>query len=169
MQEIIGEDLFDKIPEANAICISTNCSLLPNGKNPMGGGSAGAAARRWPEITSIYGHQLMMAPNVPMILGYVAKYNVEEFTSIFDIDVNFNIANHTAVVAYPTMTDISLPANLVLVERSAQLLTELSDLIGWRKVFSGRPGCGIGGLDYSSQVKPALERYFDDRFVIMHM
>lgn len=167
MLELIGQDLFDQIETADAICITTNCSV-DEYTNPMGGGCAGAAARMWPELPTIYGTILSFTPNVPCILGYVKKSN-NEFVSIFSAEAkDAALGTHCAVIAYPTMYNIGEPADQQLVIRSANLLAEMADLFGFAKVVVPRPGSGIGGLDYNQEVKPFLSLVLDDRFVIIH-
>jgi hypothetical protein len=171
MLELLDQDLFDQISISDAICISTNCSILDDGTNPMGGGSAGAAARRWPQLPKIYGKLLSITPNVPVILGWTAKDNTKIFVSIFssDSEISSFMEDHEtcAIVAYPTMDQITEPANIDLVLQSACLLDELADSHGWQHVVLGRQGCGIGGLNWED-VKVNLEEIFDDRFVLIH-
>lgn len=171
MKDLLGEDLFEQIATSDAICITTNCTLSEDGTNPMGGGSAGAAARRWPELPEIYGNYLKTTPNVPVVLGWVDKNDPENFVSLFSSPedmMDFDGDECCAIVAFPTMHDISEPADADLVFHSAVLLAELADHFGWKHVVLGRPGCGIGGLDYDTQVKPELEEIFDDRFTVIH-
>lgn len=168
MKELIGEDLFDQIATSDAICITTNCTLMDNGENPMGGGCAGAAARKWPEVPAIYGKLLSLAPNVPVIMGWVSKKDSETFVSVLDSTEGIQSNTHTALVAYPTMVDIGEPANLKLVRRSAKLLSELADLFYWKRVIVPRPGSGIGGLDWDSEVRPELKEILDNRFTLIH-
>lgn len=166
MIELIGEDLFDQIGQADAICITTNCTVMTDGGNPMGGGCAGAASRRWPNMPYWYGRMLRKVGHVPVIMGMeFAESPGELFASdwIYDQD-----ENHTFIVMYPTMHKISEPASLALVARSATLLSEMADTNGWTRVVVPRPGAGLGGLDWESQVKPLLEEILDDRFVLIH-
>lgn len=168
MKELIGEDLFDQIATADAICITTNCTLMENGKNPMGGGCAGAASRKWSELPAIYGRLLNLAPNVPVIMGWASKTNPDNFVSSLDKHEGVSSRTHTAVVAYPTMIDIAEEANLKLVRRSAKLLSEMADLFYWNTVVVPRPGAGIGGLDWDTEVKPVMKELLDRRFVLIH-
>ena len=168
MKELLGEDLFDQIKIADAICITTNCSVLEDGSNPMGGGCAGAAARLWSEVPNIYGQCLMMMPNVPVILGHIEKANKENFVSVMANMPGITSRTHTALVAYPTMVEIGDMADLSLVERSAHLLVEMASLFFWKHVVIPRPGSGIGGLSWKDEVKPLLESILDNRFVLIH-
>lgn len=169
MREVIGKDIFDQISEFDAICITTNCSLDDQFNNMMGGGLAGAAANRWPLLPEIYGKLLMVAPDVPVILGWTCRHNSLLFcSSLKSLSADELINEPVAVVAFPTMHSIMEPASLDLVKRSATLLVELAFSHDWKKISIGRPGAGIGGLDWESQVKPAIEEIFDYRFSVFH-
>ncbi len=171
MIELIGEDLFDQIGQADAICITTNCSIMEDGANPMGGGCAGAASRRWPEMPYWYGKLLRKVGAVPVIVGFEAVDEPEELQSLdwfISFDKVLGDTNLTCIVAYPTMYSIGESASLALVARSATLLSEMADTNGWTRVVVPRPGAGIGGLDWETQVKPLLEEILDGRFVLIH-
>lgn len=169
MKELIGHDLFEQISISDAIAITTNCSVMTdadgnNPENPMGA-MAGVAASRWPNIPSIYGHLLMTVPNVPVILGYINKMDPSIFVSFDEMEVG---VDYTALVAFPTMLEIGEPADLDLIARSAQLLREMADIFSWEAVMTGRPGAGVGGLDWKEEVKPLLEEIWDERFICCH-
>ena len=166
MKETIGLDIFDQISRADALCLPTNCSIdEQTGENPMGA-LAGAFARRWQELPSIYGRQLLVIPNVPVILGWTSKSNPELFLSLFSDDEISNWEDPCCLVAFPTMAEIGKLASLDLVLRSAKLLVELADECEWKNVFLGSPGTGCGGLSVE-QVHPVLAEIFDDRFTVM--
>jgi hypothetical protein len=172
MKELIGKDLFDQIKTCDAIAITTNCSVMTdkNGnspRNPMGA-LAGAAALRWPDISSIYGHLLMMTPNVPVILGYIDREDPTQFISALDAPSQ-DYRDYCALIAFPTMALIGEPAEIELVQRSAELLVEMADLFGWKAVATVRAGCGVGGLSWDDEVKPVLEDLWDKRFIICHL
>lgn len=165
MKELVDHDLFDQIADSDAICITTNCTLLEDGTNPMGGGCAGAAVKHWPTLERVYGYMLQMTPHVPCILGYADQNDIKDFVLPDDLE---SFEGLCAIVAYPTMHDITEAASLDLVIRSAELLSEMADVFGWNKVVVPRPGSGIGGLDWETEVKPAIKDILDDRFTLIH-
>lgn len=175
MIELFNEDIFDKINIADAICIPTNCSIVQYGinvpMNPMGA-LAGAAARRWDNIPYIYAELLRIVGAVPCVLGYIFKEKRESsyefFTTSEYYDINKELRpNFTALIAFPTMYEIGAPASISLVERSARLLVELADSLLLNNIYMGAPGCGVGGLSYNDEVKPLLNKIFDDKFYVM--
>ena len=57
-------------------------------------------------------------------------------------------------------------ADLRLIEESCGSLVHHVDNLHLLEVYMVRPGCGNGGLDWKD-VKPILEKYLDDRFVMV--
>lgn len=163
MFETYGENIFDKIPTASAICITTNCTILEDDTNPMPGGVAGAAVKFWsPYIQGIYGYALRTMPHVPCIIGYAARNDPPDFVPVSEFmeDEFASIQDEfCAVVAFPTMRSITSPASFKLVKRSAELLVELADINAWTDVYLASPGTGIGGLDVK-KVHSALKEIF---------
>jgi hypothetical protein len=165
MKELHNEDIFDKIKVADAICITTNCSIY-NSINPMGA-LAGAAAQRWKNIPEIYAKLIYIAGNVPCILGHISKDNPKDFISIFE-EIYLDRSKYTLLIAVPTMYKLGEPADLNLVERSMSLLLELTNDYNLSQVYAVRFGCGVGGLDWQTQVYPTANELLDDRFIIMN-
>lgn len=167
MIELVGEDLFDQIETSDAICITTNCSISEDGTNPMGAGCAGSARRRWCHLPTQYANLLKTSGAVPVILG-VEWRDSPGFVHSLASDPPLEYPDHTYIIAYPTMYSIGEPADLKLVVRSAILLSEMADNHRWNRVVIPRPGSGLGGLDWETEVKPALEPILNDRFVLIH-
>ncbi len=123
------------------IAITTNGSLTGDGRAIMGKGVARQAAERFPELRHQLGRLLQVRGNhVHEILLGLVSFPVEE-------------------------TPYSLP-QLSLIKRSAKELRLLTDQYGWTAVVVPRPGCGGGGMRWQ-EVKPVLEEYFDDRFIVV--
>ncbi|SKA18882.1 hypothetical protein SAMN02745119_03045 [Trichlorobacter thiogenes] len=123
------------------IAITTNGSLTRDGRAIMGKGVAKQAAERFPELRSQLGRLLQVRGNhVHEILLGLVSFPVEE-------------------------TPFSLP-ELSLIRRSAEELRQLADQCGWNAVVVPRPGCGGGGMRWQ-EVKPMLEEFFDDRFIVV--
>jgi hypothetical protein len=139
MFEIAG-DIWDYTDSA-VIVITTNGSLTPDGRAIFGRGVARQAALHYPSLAHKLGRLLKEKGNHVLDLGDgIVTFPVEE-------------------------TPWSLP-DPRLIARSAQELRQLADLSGWRQIIVPRPGCGGGGLAWED-VKPLLEPWFDERFVVI--
>ncbi|QOX77652.1 ADP-ribose-binding protein [Trichlorobacter lovleyi] len=123
------------------IAITTNGSITRDGRAIMGKGVARQAAERFPELRHQLGRLLQIRGNhVHEIMLGLVSFPVEE-------------------------TPYSLP-ELRLIRRSAEELRLLADQCGWTQVLVPRPGCGGGGMRWQ-EVKPLLEEFFDDRFIVV--
>lgn len=116
----------------------------------MGGGIAKEFARRFPQLPSIFG------------LYVLYEGNRVQMTTLG------NHEDRRWVIAFPTKHDWKAPSTLELIETSCQqLVADVNEFHpGWKRILMPRPGCGLGGLKWAD-VKPILERYLDDRFVII--
>jgi hypothetical protein len=123
------------------IAITTNGLVSKSGKAVLGNGCARQAGERFPDLARKLGTFLAEHGNHAMYLG--------------DGIVNFPVEH----------TPFENP-DLRLIERSARELASLADAMGWDKVVVPRPGCGGGGLSWKD-VKPVLEKHFDDRFLVI--
>jgi hypothetical protein len=149
MKEING-NLFDQ--NANAICITTNGTLKCDGRCVMGAGVALEAAQQDPGVALRLGQHIKENGNV---LGIIGAQGKEPGTVRY-------------MVSFPVKHNYWEKADLKLIEQSAKQLRALTDLMGWKDVVIPKPGCGAGRLTWD-QVKPVLEKYFDDRFTIIDL
>jgi hypothetical protein len=142
MHEVVG-DLWDVHAAGEVVAITTNGMVTKSGKSIMLRGCARQAAIRYPEILKIHGVLLLNHGN-----------------HVFDLG--------RRVVSFPVEEDPYQNPNVRLIEQSCKELVELVDYRGWQKVFVPRPGCGGGGLAWS-EVRPIVDKYFDDRFYVISM
>jgi hypothetical protein len=140
MLEALG-DIWAHAGQA-IIVITASGSLTRDGRAVLGRGVARQAAHRFPEIADRLGRLL-----------------AEQGSHVFDLGDD--------IVSFPVEdTAWSLP-DLRIIARSARELRALADAAGWQKIVVPRPGCGGGGLAWH-EVKPLLEPWFDERFVVIH-
>jgi len=71
------------------------------------------------------------------------------------------------VVSFPVENSPLEVPSLVLIEQSCRELVDLTGYKGWGEMVVPRPGCGGGGLEWPT-VRPILEKYFDERFLVIH-
>lgn len=138
-------NLFE-LAKGGVLCITTNGFVKKNGDAVMGRGCAKQASQRWPDFPKILGSSIKENGNIP--------------------SVRFGVSGYQAVVAFPVKHNWWERADLELIAESAERLRNTAEALGWSRVFVPRPGCGNGGLRWED-VKPVLEPYFDDRFVIV--
>jgi hypothetical protein len=145
MKEIKG-NLFDQ--KVDVVCITTNGSVKQDGRAVMGCGIAKQAAELFPELPLMLGTWLQSVGNH---LHYLKYYEDRGYT----------------VCAFPVKHAWNdEKADLKLIKESAKDLVEstMPDV----KVALVRPGTGVGGRDWETEVKPILEHYLtDDRFIIV--
>jgi hypothetical protein len=139
MLEIHG-NLWDYLGRA-VIGITTGGQLSREGTCLMLRGCAAQARERFPDLPKILGNLIRERGNHVFYLG----------EGIF----SFPVENGP----------FEVPDNR-LIERSCRELVALADARGWPEVILPRPGCGTGGLEWSS-VRPILKGYFDHRFRII--
>ncbi|MDR3578840.1 MAG: ADP-ribose-binding protein [Oryzomonas sp.] len=138
MREIRG-NIWDYQKTA-MVAVTTNGQVTKNAA-VMGRGVAAQAARLFPWF--------------PARLGACIAENGNHVHHLGDNLVSFPVEHSPYEVP-----------DLKLIERSARELAALADQAGWNMIVVPRPGCGGGGLSWHD-VRPLLEPYFDDRFLII--
>lgn len=140
MKEVAG-DLWAFHARGAVVAITTNGQVQKDGTCPMPRGCARQARERFPQLPWVLGQQIIYHGNHVLDLGgRIVSFPVE----------------HTPL-------ETPLPS---LIERSCQELVALADYKGWSQVVMPRPGCGGGGLSWD-EVRPILQRHFDERFWVV--
>lgn len=79
-----------------------------------------------------------------------------------------HVLDERKIITFPTRDQLLAPASLEIIRRSAaQLMAELDLHREIDKVYSTRPGCGIGGFTWRHEVRPAIQAILDDRIIIL--
>jgi hypothetical protein len=139
VKEVVG-NLWDHLG-AMPVCITTGGLVSAKGECTMPRGCARQARERFPEVARQLGALILARGNHVHELAYGL--------------VSFPVEN----------SPFELPG-IGLIERSCSELRALVELRGWPQVLVPRPGCGGGGLQWP-EIRPILERYFDDRFLVI--
>jgi len=139
MREVVG-NLWDYYMKAT-IVITTNGSLKKSGECVLGKGCAFEAKKKFPWVAKVLGALIIKGGNKVFYLG-------------------------DGLVSFPVKHNWWEKADLELIERSTIELVNLTNHYKWETVVIPRPGCGNGGLKWN-EVKPILERYLDDRFLVI--
>lgn len=142
-------DIF-KVPDADAICFTSNGMVKANGELVMGAGIAKQFKDKFPNVAKWFGHQVKFGGNRPHHTGRmrVGRALME-------------------IVSFPTKHDWRDQSDLKLIEESAKFLVIIANSMKWDKIYLPRPGCGLGGLDWETQVKPVIAPILDDRFYVL--
>ena len=140
MKEIKG-DIWDYYAKGCWIVITTNGTVKKNGEAVMGRGVALEAKQKFPGIAADLGIPLSRIGN-----------------HVFWLE--------DRIFSFPVKHEWYQKADIKLIERSCLELENLTTDKKVEKIYMVRPGCGNGGLDWKD-VKPILEKYLDDRFIIV--
>jgi|SRR3989304_7208936 len=139
-------DIWEAYNSGFWIVIPTNKCVKKNGEAVMGRGLALQAKQRFPCL--------------PLDLGQAIK----------DVGAYVYAFMRYRLIVFPVKNDWRANADLKLIEESCkQLLTVVNDDIHhafFGPVYIPRVGCGYGQLDWKD-VKPILEKYLDDRFIVI--
>ena len=111
----------------------------------MGKGIALQAKQRYPEL--------------PELLGKCIR----------EVGHSLHHDSSRGLLFFPTKYDWWEKSSLALIETSTKELVDLFDnyISGYTvPIYLVRPGCSNGQLDWKN-VKPILEKYLDDRFVVV--
>lgn len=144
MKEVTG-DIWDFHKKGYWIVITTNGNVKANGEAVMGKGIALQAKQRYPELPKLLGDAMVFR-----------RYLQTEVLADYKI------------IAYPVKYDWREKASIDLIGMSAYELVKWVNFAEDQKlpIYMVRPGCGAGQLDWKD-VKPILEKYLDDRFVVV--
>jgi hypothetical protein len=143
--------------QADLVCVTTNGETNSAGQAIMGAGIAKDAKLRFKGIARVLGQELRAKGNHVHLLGTWPR------------DAGLFPEREWTVASFPTKHVWRDPSDLALIEQSARELLALLDQHAFRSCGLPRPGCQNGRLSYRSQVKPVLQRVFedDDRIVIV--
>ena len=131
--------------DCDVICITTNGTVKKDGSAVMGRGCALEAREKFRGIDKKLGSLLKVSGNGVYILENFGK----------------------CILSFPVKHNWDEMADINLIEKSLKSLVRMVDFYGWKIVALPRPGCGNGGLNWDD-VKPILQKYLDDRFIIVN-
>lgn len=173
MKVLRDVDIWSFVGKVDAICITTNGYVANDGTAVMGRGVAKQAMERIKGIDRLLGEYIRVNGNC---VGVLCKYpGTDTWIVSFPVKPAFGLFGKCEVVSgfktafYKKLDKIpgwAVKADFKLIERSAKRLVEVADERGWKQIVVPAPGCGNGGRKWED-VKPILEKYFDDRFIVV--
>ena len=143
--KIIKEDIW-KV-ECDAIIIPTNCQVRKDGTAVMGAGLAKQAADRYPTLSQQYGMCLHSFKTKPILLSPLDIYG----------RTRKNLLLFPTKIHWKDLSSLDL-----ILENAYYFIDNFPDHIN--NIALPKLGCGLGGLDWETQVRPMLENILDDRF-----
>lgn len=75
--------------------------------------------------------------------------------------MTFSISDHSRLLLFPTKKSWRAPSKLEWIDDGLKRLAEIYDKRGFESIAFPALGCGEGGLDFESTVKPLIYKYFD--------
>lgn len=144
MKEIAG-DIWSYHKRGHWIVITTNGTTRRDGSCVMGRGVARQAKDKFPEVPYELGKLMLEFGNRLLYSG------------------------DRGLIFFPVKHNYWEKADIALIEQSCRELKDLFDVgvTGYpTPIYMVRPGCGNGQLNWED-VKPILEKYLDDRFVVV--
>lgn len=150
-------DIFDfakaKMKAESAICITTNTMLRSSGSGIMGAGIAKQAAGLCPEAEACLGE--LIRSNGACV-GEIGELRSESGHAI-------------KLLAFPTKHDWRDKSDIELIRQSAWQLHLWSCQHPTVKYILLPPvGCGLGGLDWESDVEPVVSAFLKGRKFITY-
>lgn len=144
------KNIFDlPLSKAEAVCVTTNGIIKKDKTAVMGAGIAKEANTRF---------------NLSAKLGeYLYKYG----NRTFYMGVYKNGNTKLSVITFPTKHDWRNDSDLGLIRTSALQLKTICNKYHITKCYLPPVGCGMGNLNFDTQVRPIIEPLLDDRFIIV--
>lgn len=147
-------NIFELPQNGEAVCVTTNGIVKPNGEAVMGAGIA-LEANDYFNLAPKLGKYITQYGNRAFNLGQYQRLYIN------------NQATFT-IFSFPTKHHFKENSDITLICKSAEQLVEMCNKFRISKCYLTRPGCGCGKLNWESTVKPWLSQILDDRFIVVY-
>jgi hypothetical protein len=157
MNELRGDifDLLDEVSHVDALCITTNTIIKPNGNLVMGAGIAKTFALKYPHIPEDWGYRVQKN-----------KDRYGENSSCVLVNAMDSFSKFDNLVSLPTKYHFKDPSDIQLIIKSIKQLIVIANALEWNRIYLPRPGCDLGGLSWDNVVKPSINKFLDERFFV---
>ena len=129
----------------DTVCITINKVIGKNGLI-MGKGIALQAKELYPELPKQWASMV---------------------SKILDYNVTFYDKEHN-LIATQTKEHWRNPSKLEIIKKSLFYLVKIAEFYGMPRIYLPPLGCGNGGLDWETQVKPLMASKLDNRFIVIN-
>lgn len=145
-------NIFDLPQSSNcAVCVLTNGIIKKDGSLVMGAGQAKEADVRF-KCAKEFGKLTADNGIKPCCLNRtVTGFNTQPYL----------------LFSFPTKYHWRDKSDLNLITTSAYEIVRMVNNLEIDTCYLPPPGCGLGGLNWKTQVKPILESILDDRFIVV--
>ena len=158
----LGQQLFETEGTGQtAICVTTNGYVRKDGKAVMGRGVAKEAAERYPWLPVNLGFKLQFEGN--QVYRWGADYNPETGNSLWL--VTFPVKPEygpRGIPGWKAKADIN-----IIIQSILELSPDVTYMNNFENILLPRPGCGNGGLNWETEVKPIIEPLLDERYTVV--
>lgn len=154
--QVLKCNMFNECKNGDAVCITTNAVVNKDGKLIMGAGIAKYFRDNVKDIDKILGN-------------YVTKYGNRVFkVGEVEIKVGSEPTRTVTIFSFPTKNNWRDKSDLNLIEQSCIQLKQVVEKFKVQgNIYVPAPGCSNGGLDWTKEVKPVVERYLiEERYKI---
>lgn len=151
MRIIACKDIF-ALPRtpSEAVCVTTNGIIKTNGRAVMGKGIALEADKRF-KLSADLGVYLKRYDNRAFYMG---------------VRQDAKTRHQIAIVTFPTKHHWRDPSDISLIKMSCEQVMAIADKFKLTTLYLPCPGCSNGGLDWETQVQPAIAPLLDNRFIV---
>lgn len=146
-------NIFALPKNGEAVCVTTNGIVKPDGKAVMGKGIA-LEADKYFNLAPLLGKYINQYGNRAFNLGRYQRFTLQE-------TITFTI------FSLPTKHDWRNDSDITLICKSCEQLMEMCTKFGITRCYLTPPGCGCGNLNYETTVKPWISQILDNRFVVV--
>ena len=138
-----------------AICVTTNGMVKKNYLAVMGAGVAKQCADLFPSTQQLLGMLLLSKGNCVHNLGKHCTTNSDGYT----IDY--------LIFSFPTKHHWKSKSDINLIKKSACEIMIEADTHNLKRIYLPQVGCKNGGLNWETDVYPAIKDILDDRFIVL--
>lgn len=131
--------------EADLLCIPTGNIITPDGALVMDDGVAYQSKESNSNLPYTFASHIVNIGNTPCLY---LRDSSPHFCSL------------------PVTFDVYKQPVMGLIVQSVKLMVAIANKWHFTKIAMPQPGCGIGQLDWESEVKPEIKRFLDDRFTV---
>jgi hypothetical protein len=135
-------NIWDFYEKGEWIAITTSGTVTPFGRAVMGKGVALQARYRFPSLPHQLAEKIVEGGNKPYAFPDIK------------------------IVTFPTKRNWWEKSNLTLIVESCSLLEQLRLHIGFERLYTVRPGCGAGKLQWE-YVEPVISKLLNDNFIVV--